>query len=201
MNGPRDRLFLAPHWHVDCRLVAELPEDSVVGVRFITYAVSCAIALAAVLFTGWYAYSDFSLRQQIEDANRRLEGDYWDVAEITRLQRFYEIEAKKIESAYSEIKNPIFVSGFISAIGRSLPDRMLVDSIDFGDGRAVVRGRLREDPGLASQLVGRYVDKLRSNPAIGPHFTSINITGLDRSPDDEQMMSYEITFRVKPRTP
>lgn len=201
MKSSRDRLFLAPHWHVDCRLVAELPEDSVVGMRFITYAVSCAIALAAVLFTGWYAYADFSLRQQIEDANRRLEGDYWDVAEITRLQRFYEIEAKKIESAYSEIKNPIFVSGYISAIGRTLPDRMLVDSIDYGDGKAVVRGRLREDPGLASQLVGSYVDKLRSNPAIGPHFASINITGLDRSPDDEQMMSYEITFHVKARTP
>jgi len=201
MKSPRDRLFLAPNWHVDCRLIAELPEDSVVGMRFITYAVSCAIALAAVLFTGWYAYSDFSLRQQIEDANRRLEGDYWDVAEITRLQRFYEIEAKKIESAYSEIKNPIFVSGFISALGRTLPERMLIDSIDYGDGKAFVRGRLREDPGLASQLVGSYVDKLRSNPAIGPHFTSINITGLDRSPDDDQMMSFEITFHVKPRTP
>jgi hypothetical protein len=201
MKSPRDRLFLAPNWHVDCRLIAELPEDSVVGMRFITYAVSCAIALAAVLFTGWYAYSDFSLRQQIQDANRRLEGDYWDVAEITRLQRFYEIEAKKIESAYSEIKNPIFVSGFISALGRTLPEKMLIDSIDYGDGKALVRGRLREDPGLASQLVGSYVDKLRSNPAIGPHFTSINITGLDRSPDDEQMMSYEVTFHVKPRTP
>jgi hypothetical protein len=44
MKASRDRLFLGPHWHVDCRLVAELPEDSVVGIRFITYAVSTAIA-------------------------------------------------------------------------------------------------------------------------------------------------------------
>jgi hypothetical protein len=201
MIRSRDRLFLAPHWHVDCRLIAELPEDSVVGMRFITYAVSCAIALAAVLFTGWYAYADFSLRQQIDDVNHRLENDYWDVAEITRLQRFYEIEAKKIESAYSEIKNPILVSGFVSALARMLPDRMIVDSMDYGDGKMVLRGRLREDPGLASQLVGSYVEKMRANPEIGPHFTSINITGLDRSPDDDQMMSYEITFHLKTRTP
>ena len=201
MKSSRDRLFLAPHWHVDCRLIAELPEDSVVGVRFITYAVSCAIALAAILFTGWYGYADFSLRQQIDDGNRLLENDYWDVAEITRLQRFYEIEVKKIESAYSEIRNPIQISEFVSALAQVLPDRMVVDSMDYGDGKVVLRGRLREDPGLASQLVGSYVEKLRANPDIGPHFTSINITGLDRSPDDDQMMSYEITFHLKARSP
>jgi hypothetical protein len=200
MTRGRDRLFLAPNWHVDCRLVAELPEDSVVGVRFITYAVSCAIALAAVLFTGWYAYADFSLRQQIDDWNQRLEGDHWDVVEILRLQRFYEIEAKKIGSAYKEIRSPFLISGFLSDLGRTIPDRMLIDSIDFGDGKTVVRGRLREAPDLASRLVGGYVSKLRTDPAIGLYFTSINITGLDRSTEDEQMMSYEITFRLKPRT-
>jgi len=99
MSRSSDRFFASPNWHVDCRLVAELPEDSVVGVRFITYMVSIAVALAALLLTGWFAYSDVNLRQQIDDANHRLEDDYWDVAEIRRLQRFYEIEAKKIESA------------------------------------------------------------------------------------------------------
>src|SRR5580704_19073910 len=94
LMSARDRLFLSPHWHVDCRLVAELPEDSVVGIRFITYAISSAIALAVVLFTGWYVYSDLSLRHQIEDATLRLEDDRWEVIEITRLQRFYEIESK-----------------------------------------------------------------------------------------------------------
>ena len=44
MSRAKERLFLAPNWHVDCRLIAELPEDSVVGMRFITYAISCAIA-------------------------------------------------------------------------------------------------------------------------------------------------------------
>ena len=201
MTRGRERLFLAPNWHVDCRLVAELPEDSVVGMRFITYAVSSAIALAALLFTGWYAYADFSLRQQIADGNRRLEDDYWDVAEVRRLQRFYEIEAKKIESSYSELKSPILVSGFLSDIGHTLPDRMLVDLIDYGDGKINVRGRLRESPQKASQLIGSYVDKLRADAKVGSHFTAINITGLERSTEDEQMMNFEITFHIKPRSP
>src|SRR5580704_3859239 len=144
LMSARDRLFLSPHWHVDCRLVAELPEDSVVGIRFITYAVSCAVALAAVLFTGWYAYADLSLRRQIEDASLRLEDDHWEVVEIRRLQHFYENASKQIESAYSEMKNPILISGFMSSLGRILPDRMVVDGIQYGDGKILVRGRLRE---------------------------------------------------------
>jgi hypothetical protein len=196
----RDRLFLAPHWHIDCRLIAELPEDSVVGVRFITYAIPCVIALAAVLFTGWYGYADFILRQQINDWNQRLERDYWDVAEIRRQQRFYENEAKKIEGAYIEIKNPIFISGFISELGQTIPATMAIDSIDYGDGKAILRGRVREAPERASQLVGAYVEKLRKDPVVGPYYSAINITGLSRSNEDEQVMVYEITLHLKPRT-
>jgi hypothetical protein len=200
MSRSSDRFFASPNWHVDCRLVAELPEDSVVGVRFITYMVSIAVALAALLLTGWFAYSDVNLRQQIDDANHRLEDDYWDVAEIRRLQRFYEIEAKKIESAYAEIKNPIFFSGFISDLGRTMPDRMIVDAIDFTEGKIVVRGRFPESPEKASELIGGYVAKLRKDPEEGPHFSAINITALERSTEDEQMMTYELTFHLKARS-
>jgi hypothetical protein len=201
MSRSRERLFLTPNWHVDCRLVAELPEDSVVGIRFITYAVSCAIALAAVLFTGWYVYADLSLRHQIDDAAQRLEDDRWEVIEIRRLQRFYEIETKKIESAYSEMRNPILLSGFTNELGRTLPERMVIDSIDFADGRILIRGRLRESSEQASILLGKYLEQLRSDPEVGPYFTTINVTGLDRSTEDDQMMTYTLTLHLKPRAP
>jgi hypothetical protein len=197
----RDRIFLSPHWHVDCRLVAELPEDSVVGIRFITYAISSALALAAVLFTGWYAYADISLRRQIDDANLRLEDDHWEVVEIRRLQHFYESASKQIESAYSEMKNPILLSGFLAELARAIPDKMVVDSVEFGDGRIIVRGRLHETSERASNLLGTFLDKLRTDPEVGPHYTSINVTDLDRSPEDDQVMLYTLTMRLKPRTP
>jgi hypothetical protein len=200
MNGQRDRLFISPNWHVDCRLVAELPEDSVVGIRFMTYAISCAIAIAAVLFTGWYAYADLSLRRQIEDASQRLEDDRWDVIEIRRLQHFYEVETKKIESAYSEMKNPILISGLMAELGRTLPDRMAIDTVELGEGRILIHGRLRASSEAASILLGKYLDKLRADPEVGPHFGSINVTDLDRSLDDEQIMIYALTLRLKPRT-
>jgi hypothetical protein len=201
MKSTRDRLFLGPNWHVDCRLVAELPEDSVVGIRFITYAVSLAVALAAILFTGWYTYTDLNLRHQIDDANARLEDDRWEVIEISRLQRFYEIESRKIESAYSDMHNPVLISGFISRLGHTLPERMIIDAIEFNDNAFVVRGQLREISERASVTIGDYMDRLRKDPEIGPHCASITVTALDRSIDDEQMMSYTITFRLKPRNP
>ena len=197
----RERLLLGPNWHVDCRLVAELPEDSVVGVRFMTYAISCAIALAAVLFTGWYVYADLNLRHQIDDAAQRLEDDRWEVIEIRRLQHFYENESKKIESAFTEMRNPILLSGFTTEMGRTLPERMAIDTIEYGDGRILIHGRLRESSEAASILLGKYLEQLRTDPAIGPHFSSINVTDLDRSTEDEQMMVYAITLRLKPRIP
>jgi hypothetical protein len=200
MKSSGDRLFLSPNWHVDCRLIVELPEDSVVGVRFMTYAITSAIALSALLFTGWLAYRDLSLRHMIADAEQRIEEDRWDVVEIRRLQRFYELETKKIESAYSEMRNPFLISGFISELGRTLPDRMMVDSIDWNDGKVTIRGGLRETSEQASLLIGSYVDTLRADPEIGPHFSSITLTGLNRSTEDEQMMGYEITMRLRSRS-
>jgi hypothetical protein len=93
------------------------------------------------------------------------------------------------------------ISAFTSELGRTLPDRMVVDSIDFGDDRIVVRGRLRELSERASKLLGSYLDFLRADPAVGPHYTSINVTSLDRSLDDDQVMTYAITLRLKPRDP
>jgi len=139
------------------------------------------------------------LRRQIEEAEQKLEDDRWEVIEVRRLQRFYEIESKKIESAYTEIRNPFLFSSLVSELGRSLPDRMVIDTIEFADGRFVIHGRLREASERASLLLGDYLDKLRSDPELGQHFTSINVTGLDRSLEDEQMMNYAITMHLKPR--
>jgi hypothetical protein len=196
----RERLSLSPNWHIDCRLVVELPEDSVVGVRFTIFAVSCVIAISAVLFTGYLGYLDLNIRHQINDWNAKIEEDKWEVIAIRIRQRNYETESKKVESAYAEMKNPIFISGFISELGHTLPDHMTVNSIDWKEGTVVVRGDLRETSERASMILGGFLDKLRADPEIGPHFNSINLTGAERSKDDEQLMVYLITFRGKPRT-
>ena len=90
----------------------------------------------------WYAYADLTVRRQIEDAEQRLEDDRWEAIEIRRLQRFYEIESKKIESAIPRCETRSSSSGFVSALGRRLPERMVIDTIELNDGRFIIRGRL-----------------------------------------------------------
>jgi hypothetical protein len=153
-----------------------------------------------VLFTGYLAYSDVNLRHQIDDWNSKIEEDKWEMLAIKIRQRYYEAEAKKIEGAYTQIKNPVFISGVISELGRKLPDRMQVDAISWTDGTVIVRGGLRETSERASMLLGNFVDTLRADPAIGPYFTSINLTGADRSTEDDQLMVFQITFHEKPRS-
>jgi hypothetical protein len=195
----RERLLLGPNWHVDCRLVVELPEDSIVGVRFTIYVISCVIAFSAVLFTGYLAYLDLNIRHQIADWNQKIEEDKWEGLAIKIRQHNYEIESKKIESAYAELKNPVFVSGFITELGRTLPSQMVIDSIDWNEGTVVVKGNLRETSEHASMLLGDYVDKLRGDQEIGPLFSTINLTGAERSTQDEQAMIFEITMRANPK--
>jgi hypothetical protein len=192
----RERLLLGPNWHVDCRLVVELPEDSIVGVRFSIYVISCVIALSAILFTGYIVYLDLNIRHQIADWNQKIEEDKWEELAIKIRQHNYEVEAQKIENAFVQMKNPVFVSGFIAELGQTLPAQMVVDSIDWNEGTVIVKGGLRETSEHASMLLGAYVDKLRADPEIGPHFSSINLTGAERSTLDEQAMIFEITMRA-----
>jgi hypothetical protein len=199
MNS-RDRIFLNENWHIDCRLVAELPEDSVVGIRFLIYAVSCVIAILAVLITGYLGYSDINIRHQIDGWNNKIEEDKWEMLAIKIRQRYYEAESKKVESAYNEIRNPVFVSGIITELGRKLPDRMQIDSIDWNEGIMTLRGGLRDTSEHASMILGAFVDTLRADSEIGPHFSSINLTGADRSSDDDQMMVFQVTLHQKPRS-
>jgi hypothetical protein len=196
----RERLSLGPNWHVDCRLVVELPEDSIVGIRFTIYAISSVIAFSAVLFTGYLIYMDLNLRHQIADWNARIEEDKWEELAIKIRQHNYEGESKKIESAYVEMKNPVFVSGFFSELGRTLPDQMIVDSISWNEGAVIFRGNLRDTSEHASIILGDYVDKLRLDPDIGPHFGSISLTGAERSTVDDQLMIFQITMRAKPKS-
>ena len=62
-----DPLTLDPRWHVDCRIEAELPEDKVIGKRFIIHAAFVAAALSAVTYTGWLGFVTLNLRHQIAD--------------------------------------------------------------------------------------------------------------------------------------
>src|SRR4051812_45410477 len=106
----------AAHWHIDCRIESELPEDNIVGTRFLINVLFGAVAIAALLFTGWLGYLDLSTRRQTHDWEQRINDNRGEVQDIKRMQRDYAVEAAKIDEAFKLIKPKLFVSGFVSGL-------------------------------------------------------------------------------------
>lgn len=196
MKPSRDPLALSPHWHVDCRIEADLPEDNVVGTRFLINVLFGAVTVAAIIFTGWLTYLSLSLRYQIRDWEQRINDNRAEVRDIQRMKIEYAAEALKVDQAYALIRPQFNVSGFISSLGRTRPEQMMLDSVDWNDTTITMRGSLRETAEVASQLLGNYVKQLERDEKIGPLFRDIRLTNVDRGTAGD-MLKFEIAFRLK----
>jgi hypothetical protein len=201
MTGSRSPFLPRPQWHVDCRIVAELPEESIVGRRFLVKLLFGSVTLILFLVTGWLLYSCLSQRNHIGDWERRLTDNQAEVRDIQRLQREYGLEAAKIEAAYTLINSPLVVSEFIAQLGRTRLEQMTIDIIETSGGSLVMRGSLSETSSeRASRSLGKYIEDLRKNPQIGPRFLQIVLTSLERR-DNNDPLSFEISFVLRPGAP
>lgn len=180
MKRKRDPLELSPPWHVDCRLEAELPEDNIVGRRFMVHAFSTSLALGMLLFTGWIGYTALTLRWQIDDWELRLKENLAEIREIQRMQREYAAEAAKIDEAYSLARPRFQLWQFLADIGRTRPESMAIDGVEWNDAGVVIRGSIGESSERAARLLTAYVDQLRRHERIGSLFRDIRLTDLDR---------------------
>jgi hypothetical protein len=202
MKRSRDPLAVSPHWHVDCRIEEELPEDNVVGTRFLINAVFAVVALAMVLYTGRLGYEFMSLRRQVRDWDFRINERRTEVSEIRRMQQDYAAEAAKIEQAYSLVRPRLYVSGFFADIARNRPDQVMIDVIEWTDANIAVRGSLAERGELATRLVNGFVEKMRRDTKIAPLFRDIKLMALDRGRAGERdTLRFEIIFRLKDARP
>lgn len=201
MSKERDPLGLTPHWHVDLRLVAELPEDNVVGTRFLINASAAALAVGVLTYAGWLGYQNFNLRHQIRDWEDRIADNRAEVADIRHMQREYAVESAKIDQAHALVNPTLFVSGFILDLGRTRPPQIVIDTIDWTETGVIVRGNVRESSQRATQLLGNYAKLLVKDERIGPNFREIVLTSLDRGTNAEEALNFELTFRLKVARP
>lgn len=200
MSRKRDPLALTPHWHVDVRLEAELPEDNIVGTRFLINAVFSAMLVAALLFAGWLGYLSLNLRHQIRDWEQRIKDNRAEVNDIRRMQQEYAVEAAKIDQAYALVRPQFFVSGLIADLGRTRPETVVIDIIEWNDNGITVRGNLRATSQQATETLGTYVKALIADEKIGPLFETIKVTDLDRGTTGDAL-KFEISFKPKPPKP
>ncbi len=187
-------------WHVDYKLSAGLPNNQLVGHSFMAGAVAAALVAFAVTITVWQLYVSTSLRADMA---------YWE-SEMSRNQKLFdgltsatrEMEARsaRLEHAYALMASPYQVSDFVLSLGRTLPPNMRVDRIESSQGRISLSGGFRERSEVAGGMLNRYLEELRRSPAIGPLFSSIGLTSLQRE-EDTDSLAFEITFRLKTPAP
>lgn len=196
MSNSNDQLNLSAHWHLDCRIVAELPEDRVIGTRFLINVFIAVITIVIGLCASWLLYVNLGLRQNIHEWEARMEEQRSEVAELARLQNDYSREAKKIDHAYELIKNPFVASRFILKLGRTHPEVMRIDRIEGNISNIVIRGSLNESSERASIILSNYIRELRVDSEIGPLFSDIVMTDFQRVTEDGKL-NFEITFRFR----
>jgi hypothetical protein len=200
MKRKRDPLALSPHWHLDCRIEAELPEDNIIGRRFLINVIFGAVALAMLLFTGWQAYVSFSLRYQIHDWEQRIRENRAEMLDIQRMQREYAAESAKVDQAYALVRPQFFVAGLIGDLGRTRPEAVMLDFVEWNEAGVVLRGSLRENAERATRLLGNYIEVLRRDEKIGPLFREIVLTDFDPGAKGNALR-FEISLRPKPAKP
>ena len=196
----RDPIALTAHWHLDCRIESELPEDNVIGTRFLINTLFGAVAFAGMLFAGWLGYLDLTTRRQTRDWEQRIEDNRAEVRDIQRMQREYAVEAAKIDEAYKLIRPQLAVYDFLSNLGRSRPAQLVLDSIEWNDSGIIARGNLHESSERASILLGNYVKALGKDEKMAAIFKEIRLTGFDRGTTID-VINFEIAFYLKPAKP
>jgi len=199
MSKKRDPLALSDHWHVDCRLVAELPDDRVVSSRFLVNLPFGAVALGLLVLFSLNLSTDLSLRNFIADWTRRLSDSRVQVAAIKQMQREYAVVSTKIAQAHGLVKNRLFIYNFMNELGRTRPEQMVINSIESTTSGILMRGTLGESSERATLLIGQYVAQLSKDPEFGPRF-EITVTSFERDRGTDQQ-SFEIAFRFLTTAP
>ena len=187
---------LGPHWHLDFRDPARLPEDRLVRVRFLinTCAAASALILLTLLCLQWLRRA--GINEPLKFWEGQIAVHQHEYEDLQLQLRDYMSEAAKIKDAYDIVYSPFVPSQFVLGIGRTLPDRMSVDMIEYTDRAITVRGTLAEPPERASRVLGRYVETLRSDPAIGPLFGDISAPSLDRT-KQENLFNFVMVLRLR----
>lgn len=191
----RNEAIEGPHWHFDCRIEGELPENRVVGLRFLL-TTACALAAAVTfLLSSWLLYRDFTLRYQIKDWFQRIEDARSQMTDIDQMQAEYATETAKIDSAYAVMKRPFVVSTFLADFGAIVPEGLEINVIDATDSGMKITGTMHASTEVASDTLGSFVKRLNRDEHYTKIYSAIRLTQLER--DESNVIAFTINFVAK----
>jgi hypothetical protein len=195
MSTPRDALRSGAHWHLDCRIEAELPKDNV-SIRSVANLLSGTIAFALLLVFSAAGYYTWTLYRQARDLDAYIAKGMPDVRIIRAQQREYVDEASKVDQAYGAIRPSLLVTEFIAVLARTLPPEIVVESVNWTDSDIVMSGVVRESRIESGRILTQYVERLKKEPGFAAQFSSIKQVEFIPSKG-----SFALAFRLQPLPP
>jgi hypothetical protein len=183
-------------WHVDCDVALEA-NHRLVGLRLIfAVAAAAAVVVLGVAVTSWQVYALHATQTETDAWGKRLEENQSLFKQLSASQQELKKQTGVFNRAYELMAEPFQLTDLLINLGRTTPPRMRIDRIESNGARVAISGGLLEPAEEASGTLGRYMDELRRDPRIGPLFSSIVITTLQRKPKGDEVV-FELTLRIK----
>lgn len=185
-----------PPWHVDCRIISESERRELTG----WHLMAGMVAAVLLALSAWQLYIFNSLRSDTARWENGLKESRKLFEQLTTAKGALKKQAEIFDRAYALMAEPFQLSDFLVNLGRTIPPRMRIDRIESNDQRVVINGTLLETADEASGTLGGYMDRLRQDAGIGPLFSRIAITMLQRKPGGDDVI-FELSLHLNRSTP
>ena len=186
-------------WHIDCRMSAQLPSGDLIRRQFISNAVAVSLAACVVILTLWQVYVSGSLRNEISYWEDQVATHKREFADLNVATKQLDAQVARLDAAHDLMGAPYVLSDLLLNLGRTRHPKMSISSINGFANGVVVRGVMHEPSDVAAQTLRRYVDQLRKDPAIGPLFSTIALTSIERGETGETL-TFEVACKLKGAT-
>ena len=186
----------ANSWHPDFRNTAQLPDAKVIRTTFFVNAL-LGIAVVSLLMVVVYQELTLSgLRDQINQLDEQIARDLKPSKDAVALFKEYQSEEGKILEFEGFRKNnsPLF-SSLLHTVGKTIPAKISVSSIEYSSSGANFRGLVVGTPEQATTLVSSYEKQLQTDELIGKAFEKITLTNLARASEGSDKLVFEIVLR------
>jgi hypothetical protein len=187
---------LVPSWHPNFRNFERLPDVKAVRTSFFVNCAAIVIALGFLLYFGLQEYNLRAIRMQISDAQRQIDDNRKPSEQSVQFYQKFQGEEKKVADVAAFVKTDFVRSDFIIELGQSMPENVVLNSIDLHEGGVSLHGIVRGTSDEASGLAQAYINQLQADPDLSRKFDSITMPGLNRDARGGQL-AFEIFLKSK----
>jgi hypothetical protein len=184
-------------WHPNFRNTAELPDIKTVRTKFFINAACVVLALGALLYWLYVEYTVRTIDNELKNVNQQIARDTKGSQEaIAQYKKFKANEAKITELLAFASGQKVVLSDFVTNLGRTLPEHLLLTRIQVKETQVDVRGIIKSTSESASVISSAYEKQLRESPETSGIFSSVVLTSLSRD-QETGFMNFEIVLKFK----